>query len=466
MEKINQKLTGSKKNTVSRLIIGFWLILAFLPLRDALGQMSIISDEETEQYLAKVIRPIFQTAGIPFNRNKIYIVNDNSLNAFVGDGNNLFIHTGTLLKADNTDQISGVLAHETGHILGGHILRQKIKNQSMQEASLASLVLAGAAAAASGRGDVAVAVMLGSQSSLLSNYMAYRVEEERSADDAAVKLLYKRQTSPQGLLQFMKKIQKQNALNGIEESDYFRTHPVTSERVRFLEQAVKQSPYHQDHSLDGEFQRIKAKLYGFLQEPAQTFKRYPLSDTSIAARYAQAIAYFKQLNFGKALRMIDALSAEEPDNPYFYELKAQIYMEQGNLKAAKEAYGKVLKLRPDAALLQVDWAQAALAVSPSPAELKNIIAVLNRSLQQRPSAMGWLLLSQAYDQNGQTAYAEYAAAEYSLRIGAADIAKRQAENAQRKNPPSALRLKLDDLLRRIKNTYPDLNEIKQPRKRG
>ena len=225
MEKINQKLTGSKKNTVSRLIIGFWLILAFLPLRDALGQMSIISDEETEQYLAKVIRPIFQTAGIPFNRNKIYIVNDNSLNAFVGD--------------DNTDQISGVLAHETGHILGGHILRQKIKNQSMQEASLASLVLAGAAAAASGRGDVAVAVMLGSQSSLLSNYMAYRVEEERSADDAAVKLLYKRQTSPQGLLQFMKKIQKQNALNGIEESDYFRTHPVTSERVRFLEQAVK-----------------------------------------------------------------------------------------------------------------------------------------------------------------------------------------------------------------------------------
>ncbi len=466
MEKINQKLTGSKKNTVLRLIIGFWLILAFLPLRDALGQMSIISDEETEQYLAKVIRPIFQTAGIPFNRNKIYIVNDNSLNAFVGDGNNLFIHTGTLLKADNTDQISGVLAHETGHILGGHILRQKIKNQSMQEASLASLVLAGAAAAASGRGDVAVAVMLGSQSSLLSNYMAYRVEEERSADDAAVKLLYKRQTSPQGLLQFMKKIQKQNALNGIEESDYFRTHPVTSERVRFLEQAVKQSPYHQDHSLDSEFQRIKAKLYGFLQEPAQTFKRYPPSDTSIAARYAQAIAYFKQLNFGKALRMIDALSAEEPDNPYFYELKAQIYMEQGNLKAAKEAYGKVLKLRPDAALLQVDWAQAALAVSPSPAELKNIIAVLNRSLQQRPSAMGWLLLSQAYDQNGQTAYAEYAAAEYSLRIGAADIAKRQAENAQRKNPPAALRLKLDDLLRRIKNTYPDLNEIKQPRKRG
>ena len=197
------------------------LILAFLPF-DAFAQISIISDEETEQYLASVIRPLFQQAGVPFNRNKIYIVNDNSLNAFVGDGNNLFVHSGTLIKADSSDQISGVLAHETGHITGGHILRQKIKSQAMQEASLASVIVAGAAAAASGRGDVAMAVMMGSQSSLLSNYMAYRVEEERSADEAAVKLLSKEQISPQGLMNFMKKIQKQNMLNGIEESNYFR----------------------------------------------------------------------------------------------------------------------------------------------------------------------------------------------------------------------------------------------------
>ena len=180
------------------------LILAFLPF-DAFAQISIISDEETEQYLASVIRPLFQQAGVPFNRNKIYIVNDNSLNAFVGDGNNLFVHSGTLIKADSSDQISGVLAHETGHITGGHILRQKIKSQAMQEASLASVILAGAAAAASGRGDVAMAVMMGSQSSLLSNYMAYRVEEERSADEAAIKLLSKEQISPQGLMNFMKK---------------------------------------------------------------------------------------------------------------------------------------------------------------------------------------------------------------------------------------------------------------------
>ena len=130
----------------------------------------------------------------------------------------------------------------------------------MQEASLASLLLAGAAAAASGRGDVAMAVMMGSQSTLLSNYMAYRVEEERSADEAAVKLLNKQRISPQGLLNFMKKIQKQNMLNGIEENSYFRTHPVTGERVRFLQQAVSQSTYSPSHSSDEAFRRVKAKL--------------------------------------------------------------------------------------------------------------------------------------------------------------------------------------------------------------
>lgn len=455
MEKTYQKLTIFRHFNHIRLITGLALILAFLPFNAALAQMSIISDEETEQYLAKVIQPIFKTAGIPFNRNKIYIVNDNSLNAFVGDGNDLFIHTGTLMKADNTDQISGVLAHETGHIMGGHILRQKIKNQNMQEASLASIVLAGAAAVASGRGDVAMAVMMGSQSSMLSHYLAYRVEEERSADDAAVKLLYKQKSSPQGLLDFMKKIQRQNTLSGIEESDYYRTHPVTGERIRFLQQAVQQSPYPRTTALDNEFQRIKAKLIAFLSEPAQTFKRYPLTDKSVPARYAQAIAYFKQLNFSQAQKTLDALLEQEPNNPYFRELKAQIYLEQGKIKAAKNEYAKVLELRPNAALLQVDWAQTALADAPSSQELKEIIAVLNCSVQRRPSATGWMLLAQAYSQNNQPGYADYAAAEYSLRIGAIDIAKRQTNSAAKSNPPAQLKLKLEDLQQRIKNLYPD-----------
>ena len=186
------------------------LLLAFLACSDAKAAINLITDEETEQYLAGVLRPIFKAAGIPFKRNNIHIVDDNSLNAFVGDGNNMFINTGTLIKAGSSNEIKGVLAHETGHIQGGHILRQKIKNQEMQQISLGSLFLAGAVGAATGRADVGMAIALGSQSSAINNYLTYRIEEERSADEAAVNLLGKTKQSPQGMPTFMKRIQQQN----------------------------------------------------------------------------------------------------------------------------------------------------------------------------------------------------------------------------------------------------------------
>ena len=463
MEKTHQKLifplnVGKK---CKRLIIGILPILAFLAWCEPLAaQIRIISDEETERYLANIVQPIFRDAGIPFNRNKIYIVNDDSLNAFVADGNNLFVHTGTLIKADNAEQLKGVLAHEVGHITGGHILRQKLKIQDMQEASLASMVLAGALGAASGRGDVAMAVMMGSQSSLLSNYLAYRVEEERSADEAAVSFLKKEKTSPQGLLDFMKKLQKQNHLNGVEENLYFRTHPLTSERITFLKQSVQASPYKPNLAPDDTYLRIKAKLSAFLYDTKQTFLRYPLTDTSVYARYAQAIAFMKELNFEKALATIDALIKAEPNNPYFHEVKAQIYLEQGNLAKAQNEYELMLKLRPNTTLFQLDWAQVVLAGNPSAQEIADVITALNQALLKRPNAQGWLLLSKAYYLAGKNAYADYAAAEYSLSIGEPEVALRQIKNARLNDSTSTLKLKLDDLKQRIKNLYPHIEDKK------
>lgn len=455
MEKTDQKLAPRRLSKKLRLIFGILLLLAFLPFKAAQAQISIISDEETEQYLAQILQPIFKNAGIPFNRNKIYIVNDNSLNAFVSDGNDMFVHTGTLIKANNSDEISGVLAHETGHIMGGHILRQKIKNQAMQEASLASFVLAGAAAAATGRGDVALAVMMGSQSSMMNHYLAYRVEEERSADDAAIKLLKQTHQSPEGMLEFMKKIQRQNTLNGIEESNYFRTHPMTSERVAFMERAVKESPYPPSSHNDEQFNRIKAKLTAFLEDPAVTLRKYPASDHSIAGQYARAIAYFKQLKFNQAQQMMDKLLAAEPNNPYFHELKAQIYMESGQLKPAESEYKKALDLRPGSPLLQLDWAQAALQNNPDQVQIRNITNIIQQSLRRRPTAMGWLLLSQAYDMAGKNTYATYATAEYNLRLGMPETAERLAKPLQKAALPSSLKLKVDDLLNRLKQLKKD-----------
>lgn len=451
--KLCRRLTG---NIVLPLA---FLALAAFPSR-AEG-INIISDDETELFLQNITKPLFKEAKIPFNRNKLYIVNDNSLNAFVADGNNLFINTGTIIAADSPDEISGVIAHEAGHITGGHIIRQKIKNQALQQASLASLLLAGTTAAVSGRADVGMAIALGSQTSLLTNYTAYRTEQERSADETAIRLLTQTRQSPEGMLAFMKKINKQNSLNGIEETLYFRTHPVTRERISFFEKSLASSPYTSQNDNLEQFKRVKAKLIAFLAAPEYTLKRYPLGDTSTAARYARAIAYFKKLDVTKALSVINGLIEEEPNNPFFRELKGQIYMETGKVHDAKLEYRKALSLLPNSALLQISLAQAVLEDNPTSEELKSVVKALNKSVINKPSSLAWMLLSRAYGSLGETAYSNYAAAEYSLRTGLVDVAEKQVDAALNSGVYSpALQIKLDDLRGRLidlkkdrKNTY-------------
>lgn len=437
---------------IKRLMCRFFLPLAVLAFMSSNAlAISLISDEETELFLQKITAPIFKAAGIPYNRNKVFIVNDDTLNAFVSDGNYLFINTGTILAADDAEELSGVIAHETGHITGGHIITQKIKAQEMQRISLASMILAGGAAAVSGDGNVAMAVALGSQSSMMTNYFRYRTEQERSADESAVNFLKKSKQSPTGLYRFMKKINRKNEMSGVEESPYFRTHPMNQERLKFLEKAVKESPYSSNKAHQEEFSRVKAKLFSFLSEPKEAFRKYPLQNTSVAAQYAQAIAFYKLLNMEQAMHLMNGLIEKEPNNPFFHELKAQMYMETGNVKQAKTEYQKALRLLPSAASLQIALAQATLETEPTPAELKNIISILNKANISQPSSMGWMLLSRAYGMQGDRAYSTYAAAGYSAAIGEYKTALRQLNSAKEyaKGNPSLL-LKIADLENRIK----------------
>lgn len=450
MEKAYQRIVNCGKFWTKGLIGGVFLLSALWAFEAKAAEIRLISDEETEQFLQQIIQPLFKAAGIKFYRNHIFIVEDNSLNAFVADGNRLFVHTGTIIRSDNANELTGVIAHETGHIMGGHILRQKLKSQDMSEVSLISAILAGTTAALSGRGDVAMAVLLGSQSSALTHYTKYRTEEERSADEAAVKLLKQTHQSPAGILQFMKKINQDNILSGREESPYFRTHPITNERISFFEKAVETSPYPAATANDETFLRIKAKLKAYLLPPAQIWREYPLSRNDIAAQYAQAIAYMKQLKFKQAIQKMDNLLAKEPNNPFFYELKGQILLETGRIKEAKSCFGKAYQLLPNSHLMQINYAQAILEDNPSKNEAKEAAAMLNKALIRSQNAFAWMLLSQAYGILEDMAAANYAAAEYSLRIGAKDTAKSQLKQAQRYKASPQLKLKIDDLAQRLK----------------
>ena len=443
---------------INRIILFFYtfILIAGLAIKPAIAEsITLISDAETQNYLADVVKPLYNAAGLSFDAKKLHIVNDTSLNAFVSDGNEMFINSGTIIAADNSNEISGILAHETGHILGGHIVRQKLKLEKMQYVMLASMLAAGATAVSSGRGDAAVAVLLGSQSSALNNLLHYQVQEERSADESAVKLLNKTKQSTAGLLRFMNKIKKKNILSGIEESNYFNNHPLTGERIAHFAEVSKSNHYNEKTPLDKKFDLVKAKLAAFLLNEKYISRLYPLNDTSQAAKYAHCISNFRQGNILKALETINVLIKEAPQNPCFYELKGQILFESGKVNESKEAFQQALKLLPQNNLLKISLAHAILESSQKPESIQQAINLLQQALIYENIPFAWQLLSRAYDISGNKAYSYYAAAEFSYALDNLETAKSQLHAAKKYNPSKSLNLKISDLEKRIEH---ELNE--------
>ena len=455
VEKAHKRL-NILQNYFKKLACGVLLLSVFCSSQA--HALALISDEETEIFLHQTLRPVFAAAGVTFYPGQIYVVNDNELNAFVSDGNRMFVNIGTIIAADTQNELTGVLAHETGHIQGGHILRHKIRAKEVQTFSLASMLVGGIAGLASGRADLSIAAILGSQSSAINSMLTYQMSEERSADEAAVNLLQKINQSPKGLANFLDKIKQRNKMQGIAEQSYYRTHPMTDERLAFVKKAAQLSKAPAKGKQEKEFLRVKAKLFAFTNEPKQTFIKYPLSDKSVPARYAHTIAWFKQLKMEQALSSINDLIKEEPNNPYFYELKGQMMLETGKIAEAQEAYESALKLNPNSSLFKLNLVQAMIENSPTEEQVGQIITMLNQVLifnNQNPYA--WLMLARAYGMKNDNDNSSYAAAEFSFLTGDIATAQKHAQKVLDTTKAADLRLKADDLLLRIKQIKKENN---------
>lgn len=440
----------AKINRLVQFILLLIALAAANPISAAAEGISLISDAETQNYLSKIVKPLFIAAGVNFDQQRIFIINDNSLNAFVSDGNYLFVHTGTLLAAQNTNELAGILAHETGHIMGGHIVQQKIKMENMQYVMLGSVLAAGAAAVSTGRGDAAMAVLLGSQSSALNSMIHYQMHQERSADESAIKLLDKTKQSTAGLLAFMQKIKKNNTLSGIDEQNYFRTHPLTSERIAHFTEASKHNHYSSANSLDKDLQLIQAKLAAFLLPTSKVNRLYPQSANSAAAKYAHSILAFREGNIAQSLKLLQELCDKYPQSPYFIELKGQFLFESGRLAESIKAYEQALKLLPNNHLLQTGLAQAILENNPSKQQNQQAIGLLQKALLQQNSALNWQLLARAYEKDGRHAYAYYATAEFNYALGKTEAAQEHLRRAEKSQPDKFLQIKINDLKTRLK----------------
>ena len=412
----------------------------------AAERLSLIRDAEIENIIQTWGAPLFQAAGVEPKAVKVHLVKDPGLNAFVAGGLNLFLNTGLIIRTEHAGQVIGVIAHEAGHIAGGHLARMDEAVAGATAESILTMVLGAAAAAASGRGDVAGAVMMGGIHVGQRSFMAYTRGQESAADQAAMRMLESTHQSTRGLLEFMDILGDQEILLTQRQDPYVRTHPLTRERVSALQDFVGRSKY-ADAPLPkayGEMHlRMRAKLFAFLEQPSRTLQRYPESDASLAARYARAIAWYRKPDLMRAVPAIDQLIAERPTDPYFHELKGQMLFENGKPREALAPYREAVRLAPDSALLRIGLAQVQVELGERPL-LNEAKSQLRDALHSEiTNAFAWKLLAIAYGRTDETALASYALAEYSLLVGRPADAlfhARQAEAALPAGSPNWLRV--------------------------
>ncbi len=397
-------------------------------------RVSLIRDAEIENTIRDYATPVFRAAKLTPNAINIYLVNDESLNAFVAGGQNLFIHTGLLLKSESANQLIGVIAHETGHIAGGHLSRINDALSKSSAPAILAYILGGAAAIASGRSDVGAAITAGGQSVAQRSFLSYSRTQEASADHAALKFLDSTKQSSKGLMQFMQFLEDQELLSAASQDPYVRSHPLSRERITTIENHVKSSPY-SDTPLNptqiASYARINAKLYAFLNPPGRTMRIYKKSNTSVEARYARAIAYYKGAKVDQSLELLDGLLSETPTDPYFHEFRGQVLFENGRIEEALVSYQKASDLLPGSFLIRRDLARAQIEMN----DLKLIdpaIRNLRIALPKEPkSAFTWRLLATAYGRKGDVGNSSLALAEEALIKGKPDIASYHAGRAEK-----------------------------------
>lgn len=404
-----------------------WALLGLVGLTAGFSQpaaaQSLIRDAELENFLDDLIDPVIVAANLEPDAVDYYVINDQTLNAFVSGGQNIFFHTGLIVAADTPNELLGVAAHETGHIAGGHLARFSDGIGAASVPVYVGLGL-GILAIASGNPDAGMAFIAGGQHVGTMNFLSYSRGQEAAADQAAVTYLERAGTSPDGLIDFFENFRELDVVSGAERYKYWRTHPLSSDRISSLRQRVEESPYRgevQNSEMNYRFQMIKAKLYGFIDRPEAALRRYPLADQSDPAHYGRAVAYFRMSDVPKAIREVDQLIQKYPDNPYYYELKGQILFESGKIEEAIPFIRKSVQRAPGEALLRLNLGQALVALPGSdkdPAITEEAQKQLRKAIAfEKGLIFAYHQLAITYDRQGNAGMADLMTAERYYHMG-------------------------------------------------
>ncbi len=414
--------------TARLLMLG--LLLAFAAARPAAAQ-SVLRDSETELLFRDISAPLITAAGLDPKSTNVVLLNDPEINAFVATGQTVYLQSGLLLAAGNVNQVQGVVAHELGHVAGGHSIRIQGGAKEATGISIATMVL-GALAIAAGAGEAAMGIMMAGQRAAMGRFLAFSRTQESSADLAGAKYLSAAGVSGKGSIDFFKTLQNQEFRLAIAEKDsYDRTHPLSSERITALREVYEKDPAWNrpsDAALEARFQRVKAKLIGFVN-PKQATVRYPESDQSVPAHYARAYAYHVGAYPDKALSEAEALLRTNPKDPFFLELKGQILLESGKPTEAVAPLREAMTLANDQPLIAAMLGHALISTEKPQnfAEAKRVLKEAVNRDNQNPFA--WYQLGIIYDREGDLSRAALATAERNNLEGNPKLALASAEMA-------------------------------------
>ncbi len=434
----------------TRLFVFVLLLIAVAAPLPARAQ-TIIRDAEIEEYMKGWFEPVFNAAGMSGEQINVIIVQDPAINAFVAGGANIFLYTGLIQKTDNPGELIGVVAHELGHIAGGHLIRGREAMENASYESILGAILGVGAAVMAGDSGAAGAIGTAGASMAQRRYLSTSRAYESSADQAALRYLSQARLNPTGLMTFMEKLEDQELVSSNQQSEYVRTHPLTRNRIMAIEEGVAQS-MSKDKPMpaawDEQHARMKAKLLGYIN-PGQVAWTYDDRDQSVPALYARGIAAYRNNDMKAAMTAMDKLLAAEPNNPYFHELKGQMLVDFGRVADAIPSYEKALAAKPDAGLIRIDLAHALIETgSNDSGRLKQAINHLDRAQKQEPrSSYLHRLMATAYGRMGNEPAARLHLAEEALLQGKKDYAKSHAEYAAQNLPKgSADRLRAQDIL--------------------
>jgi predicted Zn-dependent protease len=422
-------------------------------------KLPLLRDTETEELLRDYMRPVLKAAGLAQQNIEVVIINSKEYNAFVADARRIFVNYGAIYDSTTPNQIIGVLAHETGHIAGGHLSRLREQLANAQTAAIIALVLGAAAlgaGAATGNsreiGQAAPGIIMAPGEIIRRTMLSYIRTQEEAADRAAITYLNATGQSARGLLETFSRFSQQQLFLTQTVDPYLLSHPTAQNRIAQLETLAQSSPHFNKKDppeLQFRHDMVRAKLAGYFDRPEAVARRYPQSNNSLPAQYARVMSSYRWSNIRAALAQVDGLIAAQPRNPYFHELKGQILLESGRAKEALAPLRQAVELSKGAPLIRMMLGQALVQGSASAEDAQEAIRELRFALQREPNAaFGHRQLAIAYSRIGDRSNADLSGATAAFNEGDFPAAKTMATRAQRSFPTGSPGwLRADDIIK-------------------